>query len=90
MDGLYRVGIDVKARELPGPLPLQLTVFHPGGRVNRQVTLPAEGGSFALDSKERPIRVEINADRGLLAKVEALNALRQVVAKSEREPLPGS
>ena len=26
----------------------------------------------------------------LLAKVEALNALRQVVAKSEREPLPGS
>ena len=27
---------------------------------------------------------------GLLARVEALNALRQVVAKSEREPLPGS
>lgn len=27
---------------------------------------------------------------GLLARVEALNALRQVVARSEREPLPGS
>jgi aminopeptidase N len=70
VDGVYRVVIDVKARELAGPLPLQLTVFHPGGRVNRRVTLPAEGGSFTLDSKERPIRVEINADRGLLAKVE--------------------
>jgi len=66
----YRVGVEVKARDLPGPLPLELTVFHAGGRTSRRVTLPVEGGVFPVDSSERSLRVEINSDRGLLAKVE--------------------
>ncbi|HET7291219.1 MAG TPA: M1 family aminopeptidase [Vicinamibacteria bacterium] len=66
----YTTAVDVKARDLPGPLPLELAVFHAGGRARRTVLLPAEGGSFSIDSRERPIRVEINGDRGLLAQVD--------------------
>lgn len=66
----YRTAVDVQGRDLPGPLPLELAVFHAGGRAARQVLLPAEGGSFSIDSRERPIRVEINGDRGLLAEID--------------------
>ncbi len=66
----FRSAIRVETRDMPTPLPLELTVFHEGGRVASRVTLPPEGGTFALDSPRPALRVEINADRGLLARVE--------------------
>ncbi len=66
----YRTAVNVEGRDLPGPLPLEVAVFHAGGRAARQVLLPAEGGSFSIDSRERPIRVEINGDRRLLAEID--------------------
>jgi len=66
----YRTAVDVTGRDLPGPVPLELAVFHTGGRAARHVLLPAEGGSFSIDSRERPLRVEINGDRRLLAEID--------------------
>ncbi len=66
----FRVVVEVEARDMPGPLPLELTVFHAGGRITERVMLPVGGGVFPLDSRERPLRVEVNADHALLAKVE--------------------
>jgi hypothetical protein len=66
----YRTAVDVTARDLPGPLPLEVAIFHTGGRTASHVLLPAEGGSFSIDSRERPVRVEINGDRRLLAQVD--------------------
>jgi hypothetical protein len=60
--------VTIKARDLPGPVPLLLSAYRGGQRETRRVTLEPAGGSFSFD---RPGvgRVEINEDRGLLAVV---------------------
>ncbi|HET9316843.1 MAG TPA: M1 family aminopeptidase, partial [Vicinamibacteria bacterium] len=64
-----RVMVDVRARDLPGPVPLLLSVVHTGGRTTRTVTLEPGGGQFEFDIKGSVARVEVNEDRGLLATV---------------------
>ena len=64
-----RVMVDVRARDLPGPVPLLLSVVHTGGRASRTVTLEPQGGQFEFDTKGSVTRVEVNEDRGLLATV---------------------
>jgi aminopeptidase N len=66
-----RVVVDVRARGLPGPVPLLLTVVHSGGRTSRTVTLEPSGGQFDFDTRGSVARVEVNEDRGLLATVGA-------------------
>ena len=63
------VVIDVRARDLPGPVPLLLSVVHAGGRTSRTVTVEPSGGQFAFDARGPVTRVEVNEDRGLLATV---------------------
>jgi aminopeptidase N len=65
--GGNRAVVDVRARDLPGPVPLLLTVVHAGGRTSRTVTLEPGGGQFEFEAKGSVSRVEINEDRGLLA-----------------------
>ncbi len=64
-----RTDIDVRGENLPGPLPLELAVVHQSGRSTERVTLPPEGKRFTVITPTAPRRVEINADRGLLATV---------------------
>lgn len=64
-----RVTVDVRVRDLPGPVPLLLTVVHAGGRTSRTVTLEPPGGQFDFDTRGSVARVEVNEDRGLLATV---------------------
>jgi hypothetical protein len=64
-----RVMVDVRARDLPGPVPLLLSVVHTGGRASRTVTLEPTGGQFEFVIKGSVTRVEVNEDRGLLATV---------------------
>ncbi len=64
-----RVIVDVRARDLPGPVPLLLSVVHAGGRASRTVVLEPEGGKFEFVTKGSVARVEVNEDRGLLATV---------------------
>jgi aminopeptidase N len=67
--GGFRTTVDVRPRDLPGPLPLQVAVAWTGGREERSVTLEATGGSWAIDSTQEPRRVTLNDDRGLLARI---------------------
>ena len=66
----FRTTVRVQASGLPGPVPLlvSLTTLH--AKTEHQVTLGREGGVFTLESPERAVRVEINADRALLARVK--------------------
>jgi aminopeptidase N len=66
----YRTTLRVGARDLPAPLPLELTVYYEGGRASRRVILPPAGGVFTVDSPRPAIRVELNTDRGALVNVE--------------------
>lgn len=61
--------VTVKARDLPGPVPLLLSAYRGGQRETQRVTLEPAGGTFTFD---RPGvgRVELNEDRGLLAVVD--------------------
>jgi hypothetical protein len=66
----YQATIEVKAQNLPGPVPLELALVHERGRVTQRVLLSAEGGSFTIDAPTRPSRVLLNGDRALLAAVK--------------------
>jgi hypothetical protein len=65
--GEQKTEIDVRGENLPGPVPLELAVTHQTGRSTLRVTLPAEGGRFSVTTPTAARKVEINADRGLLA-----------------------
>jgi hypothetical protein len=65
----YRTEITVHGRDLPGPVPLEVAVAHPAGTEVRTVSLEPEGGSWTVQTPGRPRRVDVNAGRGLLARV---------------------
>jgi hypothetical protein len=65
----FRTTVRVKATGLPGAVPLNVTLA--GEKEDRAVTLETTGGEFTFETAERPSRVEINADRSLLARVRA-------------------
>jgi hypothetical protein len=66
----FRTTVRIQASGLPGPIPVlvSLTTLH--AKTEQQVTLGREGGVFTLESAERAVRVEINADRALLARLK--------------------
>jgi len=66
----FRSTFEVRPQGLPGPLPLQLAVATAGGRETRVVLVEPSGGSWTVDTRGEPRRLEVNEDRGLLARVE--------------------
>jgi peptidase M1-like protein len=62
-----RTTIEVSAENVPGPIPLELGVTHQIGRAVLHVMLPPQGGRYSVDTPTEPRKVEINADRGVLA-----------------------
>jgi hypothetical protein len=68
--GGFRTVVDIAARDLPGPVPLEITVGQPRRPVVKVVSLPREGGRFVLETPSRPGRLSFNDDRGLLARIE--------------------
>jgi hypothetical protein len=67
-----RVEVEVRTRDLPGPVPLVLLIETEAGPERHRVMLPAAGAVFMLELPARARDVEINADRGLLVRVESL------------------
>ncbi|HEV8253768.1 MAG TPA: M1 family aminopeptidase [Vicinamibacteria bacterium] len=65
----YRTHVQVAARELPGAMPLELSLRSPRGKDTRMVTLEPSGGTWTVETARRPSRVRINEDRGVLARV---------------------
>ncbi len=70
IEGGFRTTVDVRPRDVPGPLPLQISVSTGAGSELRTVRLAPEGGSFTIDTLDAPRRVALNEDRGLLARIE--------------------
>jgi hypothetical protein len=75
--GGFRTTVEVQPRDLPGPLPLQISVATGAGNENHTVRLAAEGGAFTIDTREPPRRIALNEDRGLLARIERVASLAQ-------------
>ena len=59
----------MRAEGLPGPVPLLIALGTEGDGRRERVQLPPEGGSWTFETTVRP-RVELNGDRGLLARIE--------------------
>ena len=66
----FQTTVRIVATGLPGPVPLVVSLVGRQGRADHEVLLGREGGVFALEGQERVRRVEINADRGLWARVK--------------------
>ncbi len=64
--GVPRTEVRIRARDLPGPVPLEVTLFHDRGTEVRRVSLPPEGTSLTAEAVRR---VELNRDRGLLVRI---------------------
>jgi aminopeptidase N len=71
--GAFATAVTIAARDLPGPVPLEIAAVYAGGREAVRVVLPPEGGTFTIETKTRPRRVEVNDDGGILARVVTLN-----------------
>jgi hypothetical protein len=66
----YRAIAEIEVQGLPGPVPLTLSVQHAQGRESRTVTLDPSGGRFDLQAPAPIRRLDVNDDRGLLARIE--------------------
>jgi hypothetical protein len=64
----FRTTVTVSARELPGPVPLTVTLRHLGGTESRTETLAVDGGRWEYVTPFPPRKVEINEDQRLLAR----------------------
>ncbi|HVR69412.1 MAG TPA: M1 family aminopeptidase [Vicinamibacteria bacterium] len=65
----YRTTVEARAAGLPGPVPLTVTLVTRTGREDRVLPLAPGDNAWTFETATRP-RVELNADRGLLARVE--------------------
>jgi hypothetical protein len=77
-EGGFRTTVEVMPQQLPGPLPLQISVATGATTETRTVRLAPEGGSFTIETPLAPRRVALNEDRGLLARIE------RVAGKAQR------
>jgi aminopeptidase N len=64
----FRTTVRVKVRDLPGPVPLQITLRLRDGTQTHIETLTPEGGRWEYVTAAPPRKVEINEDLGLLAR----------------------
>lgn len=67
--GGHKVLVQVRAQNLPGPVPLELSVTHEQGREDKRVILGPEGGTWTIETPSRPRKVQANDDYGLLASI---------------------
>ena len=62
--------LEVEAQGLPGPFPVELRLVHEGGEETRALRLSPGTNELRIEAARRPRRIELNADRGLLARVD--------------------
>jgi hypothetical protein len=65
----YRTTVEARAVALPGPVPLTVTLTTSSGREDRVVSLAPGANTWTFETGAKP-RVELNTDRGLLARVD--------------------
>jgi hypothetical protein len=67
--GGYQTTVEARVAGLPGPVPILVTLDMRTGREDRVVALDPGGSTWTFQTAARP-RVELNDDRGLLARVQ--------------------
>jgi aminopeptidase N len=67
--GGHETVLEVKAQDLPGPVPMTVTLTYGNEREERVIQLEPQGGRWTFQTPAPVRRVELNADRGLLARV---------------------
>jgi aminopeptidase N len=67
--GEHRLHLTIEATNLPGPVPVLVTVDLARGELTRVLQVGPEGARVQLVTPSRPRRVGLNADRALLARV---------------------
>jgi len=67
--GGFRTTVALRPSRFPGPLPLQVSVETSAGTELRTIRLGPEGHSITIDTRDRPRRIALNEDRGLLARI---------------------
>ncbi len=73
--GGFRTVVEVRTRNAPAVLPLEIRLSTNKGTTAQRVLLDPSGGSWTLDTMERPRRIALNEDRGLLAEVKRVRRL---------------
>jgi aminopeptidase N len=73
----FRTTVEVRPRDLPGPLPLQISVTTGAGNESHTLRLAPQGGSLTIDTLELPRRIALNEDRGVLARIERVGSFAQ-------------
>jgi hypothetical protein len=63
-----RLSVEVSAKDLPGPVPLEIALTTSSGRHAERVTLPPHGATFNFDAAP-DTKLEVNSDRALLATI---------------------
>jgi hypothetical protein len=71
----HRTTVEVLPRDLPGPYPIEIAVTTHEGREAHRVDLEPDGGGWTFDTADSPRRIEVNADRGLLAETDKVRRL---------------
>jgi hypothetical protein len=64
----WRTTVKVTVENLPGSVPLEIAAESPNAVERTRVLLTPAGGVYTLETRERPRRVRLNDDRGLLAR----------------------
>jgi hypothetical protein len=68
-EGGFETSIKVKAEHLPAAIPVQVTLEGDHGDVVRTETVTPDGREWQVETSERPHRVRLNRDAGLLARI---------------------
>jgi aminopeptidase N len=66
----WRTTVHIAAENLPGPLPLEISLELPNALEIQRVVVPPEGGVYAFETNAPPRRVRLNEDNGLLARLK--------------------
>jgi hypothetical protein len=67
--GVFATAVTIAARNLPGPVPLEIAALHGRQRDSMRIVLPPEGGTFTIETGARPRRVEVNGAGDILARM---------------------
>jgi hypothetical protein len=68
--GRWRVRVDVRADDLPADVPVGVTLVGSRGRETHRASVGPSGATIQIETGERPRKVLLNDDRGLLARVD--------------------
>jgi hypothetical protein len=65
----YRTIITIQGTDVPGPLPLEVSLITEGGTEKDRLMLSDHAASWTLETKSAPKKVEVNEDHAMLVRV---------------------